>query len=106
MAFKFRRTLKIAPGVRLNVTHRGASARIGPKGLGYTVNANGRKHVSAGIPGSGIHVSEQIAPPRRRASEKITASPAPPTTSARIMLSLAAALFLLTIAVIAIGAMA
>lgn len=66
MAFKFRRTMKIAPGLRLNLTHRGVSARVGTKGAGYTVNANGSQHVSAGIPGSGIHVSQQVKPPRKR----------------------------------------
>lgn len=65
MAFKFRRSIKIAPGLRLNLTHRGVSARVGGRGFGYTVNANGRQHISAGIPGSGIHISEQIAPPRK-----------------------------------------
>lgn len=66
MGFKFRRSMKIAPGLRINVTHKGVSARIGPRGAGYTINANGRQHISAGIPGSGIHVSEQIKPARRR----------------------------------------
>lgn len=66
MAFKFRRTLKIAPGLRLNLTHRGVSARVGTKGAGYTVNANGSQHISAGVPGSGIHVSKQVTPPRKR----------------------------------------
>lgn len=66
MAFKFRRTMKIAPGLRVNLTHRGVSARVGGRGAGYTINANGKQHISAGIPGSGIHVSEQIAPARKR----------------------------------------
>lgn len=78
MAFKFRRTLKIAPGLRLNLTHRGVSARVGPKGAGYTVNANGQQHISAGVPGSGIHVSKQVAPARTR--KKRTAEREEPTS--------------------------
>ncbi|MCY1668059.1 DUF4236 domain-containing protein [Rhizobium sp. SL86] len=66
MAFKFRRTLKIAPGLRLNLTHRGVSARVGTKGAGYTVNTNGSQHVSAGVPGTGVHVSKQLTPGRKR----------------------------------------
>lgn len=66
MAFRFRRSMKIAPGLRVNFTHRGVSARIGPRGLGYTVNASGHQNVSAGIAGSGIHMSKQIKPSRRQ----------------------------------------
>lgn len=73
MALKFRRSVKIAPGLRLNLTHRGASVRAGPKGAGYTVNTSGKHHVSAGIPGSGVHVSEQIKPARRK--QKAAAAP-------------------------------
>lgn len=71
MAFKFRRTKKIAPGLRINLTHRGISARVGTKGIGYTVNANGRQHISAGIPGSGIHVSEQVKAPRKGKAKSV-----------------------------------
>lgn len=71
MAFKFRRTLKIAPGLRLNLTHRGVSARVGTKGAGYTVNANGQQHISAGLPGSGVHISKQVKPPRKRKRKSV-----------------------------------
>ncbi|PZX40635.1 uncharacterized protein DUF4236 [Roseinatronobacter thiooxidans] len=65
MAFRFRRTMKIAPGVRLNLTKTGVSARVGPRGAGVTVGTSGTT-VSAGIPGSGLHVSEKIT---RRAKQ-------------------------------------
>ena len=88
MAFRFRRTMKIAPGLRLNVTHRGVSARVGPKGAGYTINANGKQHISAGIPGSGIHVSEQVAPARNRRKvprDKTTVEEVPSTFGNRLV---------------------
>jgi len=59
MAFRFRRTIKIAPGVRLNLTKKGISARLGPRGLGVTTGTSGTT-VSAGIPGSGLHFSQKI----------------------------------------------
>ena len=59
MALRFRRTMKIAPGVRLNLTKTGVSARIGPKGAGVTVGTSGTT-VSAGLPGTGLHVSKKI----------------------------------------------
>lgn len=69
MVFKFRRSMKIAPGIRINVTHRGAGVRVGPKGAGYSVNTSGKQTLSGGIPGSGIHVSETISPGRRKRSK-------------------------------------
>ena len=63
MAFRFRRTMKIAPGVRLNLTKTGISARVGPKGAGVTVGTSGTT-VSAGIPGTGLHVSEKVKTPK------------------------------------------
>lgn len=51
--------MKIAPGVRVNLTKTGVSARVGPRGAGVTTGTSGTT-VSAGIPGSGLHVSEKI----------------------------------------------
>ena len=39
--FRFRRTFKIVPGVRLNLSKSGASVSFGPKGLHYTVGPKG-----------------------------------------------------------------
>ena len=32
MAFRFRRSMKLAPGVRLNINKGGPGVRVGPKG--------------------------------------------------------------------------
>lgn len=54
MGFRFRRSFKIAPGVRLNLNSKSTSVRLGPKGLGYTISSNGKRRVTASIPGTGI----------------------------------------------------
>jgi hypothetical protein len=59
MVLRFRRTMKIAPGVRLNLNKTGVSTRIGPKGVGITFGTSGTT-ASAGIPGTGLHVSQKI----------------------------------------------
>lgn len=59
MALRFRRTVKIAPGVRLNLTKTGISARVGPRGAGVTMGTSGTT-VSAGLPGTGLHVSPKV----------------------------------------------
>lgn len=60
MGFRFRRSLKIAPGIRLNLGKRGTSLSIG--GRGATVNV-GKKGVrtTVGIPGTGISYSKHTS---------------------------------------------
>ena len=50
MTFRFRRTLKIVPGVRLNVGKRGVSASV--RGAHVTVGKAGTRS-TVGIPGTG-----------------------------------------------------
>lgn len=66
MGFRFRRSFKIAPGIRVNLNSKSTSVRIGPKGLGYTFSSNGKKRVTASIPGTGISYSEVVSPARRQ----------------------------------------
>jgi hypothetical protein len=53
MGFRFRRSFKIAPGVRLNLSGSGASVSLGPRGFHYTVGPHGTR-TTVGLPGSGI----------------------------------------------------
>jgi hypothetical protein len=53
MGFRFRRSLKILPGVRLNLSGSGASVSLGPRGFHYTIGPKGTR-VTAGIPGTGL----------------------------------------------------
>jgi hypothetical protein len=53
MPFKFRKSYKIAPGVRLNVGKKGMSTSIGGKGSTINVGKKGVKH-TASIPGTGM----------------------------------------------------
>lgn len=57
MAFRFRRSVRILPGVKLNLSGSGASFTFGPRGLHYTVGAKG-KRLTAGIPGTGLSWSQ------------------------------------------------
>lgn len=74
MVSRFRRTMKIAPGVRLNLTKKGVSARIGHRGAGITTGTSGTT-ASAGIPGSGLHVSKKIKAATKRADTPGTEKP-------------------------------
>jgi SpoVK/Ycf46/Vps4 family AAA+-type ATPase len=77
VGFRFRRTMKIAPGVRLNMTHRGVGLRFGPRGLGLSVNSQGRGTVSAGVPGTGMHWRETFDVGEAVGSLGVEADPTP-----------------------------
>lgn len=57
MAMRFRRSKKIAPGVRLNINKSSASVSFGPKGLKHTISTTGKSTTTVGIPGSGLSYS-------------------------------------------------
>ena len=59
MAFRFRRSVKIAPGIRLNAGKRGLGVSVGGRGGGISFGPNGTR-VRAGIPGTGLSRSERI----------------------------------------------
>nr|DAM65204.1 MAG TPA: Protein of unknown function (DUF4236) [Caudoviricetes sp.]DAO20293.1 MAG TPA: Protein of unknown function (DUF4236) [Caudoviricetes sp.] len=53
-SFKFRKRIKVAPGVTINLSRSGVSTTLGPKGFSLNVGKNGA-HLNAGIPGTGIY---------------------------------------------------
>ena len=54
MSLCFRRSLRLAPGVRLNLGLHGAGLSVGSRGLHVGVNRRGM-YTRAGIPGTGIY---------------------------------------------------
>ena len=54
MSVRFRRSIKICKGLRVNLNKNSVGLSVGPRGLGYTFNSKGRKTVHAGIPGTGL----------------------------------------------------
>ncbi len=59
MAWNFRRRVKVAPGVHVNLSKKGASTSIGPRGAKITVGRNGT-YINTGIPGTGIYSRRKI----------------------------------------------
>lgn len=57
MGMRFRKSKKIAPGVRVNLNAKSASISIGPKGLKKTFSTSGRATTTVGIPGTGLSYS-------------------------------------------------
>ena len=58
MGFRFRKSFKVAPGIRLNVGKKSSSVSFGGKGFHTSVSTSGRRTRTVSIPGTGIsHVS-------------------------------------------------
>lgn len=65
MGFRFRKTIKLAPGLRLNLGTRGASLSAGPRGASVTFGRNG-VFGNVGIPGTGISYRTRLDGNRAR----------------------------------------
>jgi hypothetical protein len=64
-SFRFRRSIKIAPGIRLNVNKRSIGVSAGVRGARASINSNGRSTRSIGIPGTGLYYRSQTGPRSR-----------------------------------------
>lgn len=60
MALRFQKRIKVAPGVRVNLSLGGISTSLGPKGASLTVSKNG-VHGNAGIPGTGLSARKKLS---------------------------------------------
>jgi hypothetical protein len=60
MGLRFRKSVRVAPGVRLNVGLRGVSTSFGRRGA--TINAGRRGvYTTVGLPGSGLSYRQRVS---------------------------------------------
>jgi hypothetical protein len=52
--FRFRKTIGVLPGVRVNLSKSRVSTSLGGRGATVNVGADGRRMVTIGIPGTGM----------------------------------------------------
>ncbi len=55
MGLCFRKSITIAPGVKINLSKSGPSISFGKNGLRETISATGKSTTSVGIPGTGVY---------------------------------------------------
>jgi tetratricopeptide (TPR) repeat protein len=75
MSLRFRRSMKLMPGVRLNFNKDSIGLSLGVKGAHYTVNSKGRRTISAGIPGTGLYSVETLSSGRNTRSSRQSSEP-------------------------------
>src|SRR5438046_3058262 len=78
MGLRFRRSLKLGPGIRLNMTKTGLGVSFGPRGMRYSVHSSGRRTRSIGIPGTGLSYVDvdRVGSGRRRSAPRKVIVPA------------------------------
>jgi len=60
MAFRFRKSVKLFPGVKLNLSQSGISTSIGVPGATVNIGKKGTR-ATVGLPGTGISYSEKLS---------------------------------------------
>jgi tetratricopeptide (TPR) repeat protein len=80
--FRMRKSIKLAPGVRLNVSKSGLGASVGGRGARYSVHSSGRRTTSLGsgiVPGVYYQSSKGVSRSSRARSQGNTSPSAPIT---------------------------
>lgn len=75
MSIRFRKTIKILPGVKINIGKTGISTSVGVRGAHVTIGKRGT-NVTAGLPGSGLSVTKKIGGKSEKPAAKEEAKPA------------------------------
>lgn len=77
MGLRFRKSVKIAPGVRVNVGNKSAGVSVGGRGARVSVNTSGRRTTSVGIPGTGLSYISSSSSGKKKNTPAEVDSPAP-----------------------------
>ena len=67
MGIRFRRSMKILPGVRLNLSRRGVGVSAGVKGAHVSTGPSGSR-VTGSLPGTGLYYQKSIGKKHSKAS--------------------------------------
>ena len=59
MAWSFRKRIKVAPGVHINLSKKGVSTSFGTKGASLTTGPRGT-YLNTSIPGTGLYRRQKI----------------------------------------------
>lgn len=55
---RFRKSFKVAPGVKLNINKKSFGVTVGTRGAHYTANSKGGRTTTVGIPGTGLYYTD------------------------------------------------
>lgn len=83
MGLRFRKSIKIAPGIKINLNKKSTSVSIGGKGYHKTFNSNGQTTTSVNLPVKGLYYTERkgSTSKKKSAASSRASSPAAPVVS-------------------------
>ena len=87
MSFRFRRRIRIAPGVTLKLSKSGGSLSFGPRGAKFTIGARG-KRATVGIPGTGLFYTTTLPSGRSGGRKRVLLRSGRPTVGPEDRLTL------------------
>lgn len=70
MGLRFRKSIKIAPGLKLNLNKKSMSVTAGTRGAHVTMSSTGKKTTSVGIPGTGLSYTTSSSKASHKKSKK------------------------------------
>ncbi len=104
MGLRFRKSVKIAPGVRVNMGKKSASISVGTKGARHTISTTGKRTTSVGIPGTGIsHVTTTTSSKKHKAGKGAPSEATAPQHSPRTYKASGIILLVVTAVALLIG---
>jgi len=83
MGFRYRKSIRIFPGVRINLSKTGIGASVGFKGFRLTKRADGRVQKTISLPGTGISYVDVSSKKKTDGTAKKTQSAKCPNCNAR-----------------------
>ncbi|MEM8745737.1 MAG: DUF4236 domain-containing protein [Actinomycetota bacterium] len=78
MGFRYRKSIKVMPGVRMTVSKSGVSTSVGGRGARVTRTASGRVTKTVGVPGTGISKTSSVSAGKKGQPSAAASSPAKP----------------------------
>lgn len=95
MGFRTRKSIKLFPGVRINLSKSGISTSIGVKGATLNLKPGRKAKVTLGLPGTGISYSTQLGDAPGPAGQQAPAGAEPDSRARRYGQLLGAACFVI-----------
>lgn len=79
MALRFQKRIKIAPGLKLNISKTGISTTVGIKGASVNIGKNGT-YANTGLTGTGLSSRTRLDKPGKQADNEPGINPSTPTS--------------------------
>lgn len=79
MGLRFRKSVKLGKGVRLNLNKKSVGLTVGGKGFKTTINTKGKRTTSVGIPGTGLSYTHSSGGGKKTTTKKTTTTTQPTT---------------------------